>query len=167
MSGPADLRPATLLPFFTTGSLAGTGTIDDPARFDMDAELGSIPTDDAAAGDFELRLGTDGFAKMVEVADAAAVWTRQSKTANYTALITDSVVYVDASGGTVTITMPAAAAMTAPIEVVNIGATGSVVIDPNGAETITGPGVAAALTLTIPPTVGITLDAVGGNLRII
>jgi len=76
-------------------------------------------------------------------------WTLQSvtKTSNYSVTTSDRLIYVDTSGGSVTLTLPAAASMN-PYTVfsfVKTSASNNLVLDGNGAETIDG---AATKTLT-------------------
>lgn len=63
-----------------------------------------------------------------------------SKTSGYTATTTDNTILVDASGGAVTITLPAAAGISGRLYTIKKtdSSGNNVVIDPNGAETIDG-----------------------------
>lgn len=72
--------------------------------------------------------------------------TTSTKTANYTTTATDDYILVDASGGSRTITLHAAATATKPVHIkrINSGAN-TVIIDPNSTETVDG---ATTRTLT-------------------
>lgn len=65
-----------------------------------------------------------------------------SKTSNYTAASNDNVILVDASGGAVTISLPASSGVSGRVYTVKkMDASGNnVVVDPNGGETIDGAG---------------------------
>lgn len=71
--------------------------------------------------------------------------TSAAKTANYTATITDTVLIVDSTSGSVTITLPAASTSTGMVLTVKkIVSANSVILDGNASETID-----SATTLTI------------------
>lgn len=104
---------------------------------------------------------SDGSAQIIPASSGGSSWTRQTKTANYTALITDDIIFCDASGGNFTITLAASASMTKPLHIVNVGATGTVTVDGNSTETINGSATAA-----IGPGSSLSLDAYAGNIRV-
>lgn len=93
-----------------------------------------------------------------------AAWVAQTtKTANYTALITDDFVPVDATAGNITINLPPAATFTNPINIARIDASGfTVTIDPSGAQTIMG-----AATYSLVGNANVTLFPVGTDVRIL
>lgn len=72
----------------------------------------------------------------------------QNISSAYTALITDDVINCDTSGGSFTVTLPAAATMTKQIRIkLTQSSANTVTLQPNGAETIDG---AASYLLTNP-----------------
>lgn len=77
--------------------------------------------------------------KLVIPADA---WTLQSvsKSTNYTVTTSDRLIYVDTSGGSVTLALPAAATPNTYtiFSAVKTSASNSLIVDPNGAELIDG-----------------------------
>lgn len=70
-----------------------------------------------------------------------------AKTTGYTAAITDRTIKADASGGAFDVSLPAAASCTNWIvTILNVGASGTVSINPSGSETINGSSTSLALT---------------------
>lgn len=97
------------------------------------------------------------------VAPARAAWSGPpTRTADYTALVTDDYVPVNATSGNITISLPAAASATNPINVIRVDSSVNVVtIDPGGAETIMG-----GATTTLPANATFRLFPIGTDWRI-
>lgn len=136
------------------------GSVDLPAS--VEAYGAGATPDSYVAGDLVVAFRpSDETARLIPAATGGSSWTRKNKTANYTALITDDIIFCDASGGTFTITLAASASMTKPLTIVNVGATGTVTADGNASETINGSATAA-----IGPGQALSFDAYSGNIRV-
>lgn len=118
------------------------GTVTDLRSFARPVAINNLTTETAiASGDFFPFYDVSASAERKVTRDnmVAISATSTAKTSNYTATATDDAIHVDASGGAVTITLPAAATRTRPLYIsrINSGAN-NVTIDGDGIEQING-----------------------------
>ena len=121
----------------------GIGTINPEEILHIDANADSLQIDNLASGTLDNVLMHDPATGKVVTGTVSSVLnsnTITSVSGNYTALSTDDIVLVDASGGDVTITLPLVANNNGKVLRVkkDEGSANNVVIDGNGAETIDG-----------------------------
>lgn len=144
-----DLEIGDVLTFRISGPGGpgtGGGAPDDdfhnlPASITAD-NADEIPIWDTSAGAYRKQT------RAIFLSGLSGNLSTTTKTANYTALSTDQVILVNATGGNVTIALPAAATVAGHVYYIKkIDSSGnSVIIDPNGAETIDGASTVTTTT---------------------